>query len=57
MKSTILPEKVHLGLTRADAAYLDAMMREGGYRSRAELIRSLLRGIIDDDKAAHGRAA
>lgn len=57
MKSTILPERVHLGLTRTDAAYLDSMMREGGYKSRAELIRSILRAVINDDKAAHERAA
>lgn len=48
---------VPVRLTNEDVEYLDDMMVEGGFRSRAELIRSLVRAIVEDDKAAEQKAA
>jgi len=42
-----------LRMEPADLEYLDRMALEGHYKNRAELIRSILREIIRDDKAAH----
>ena len=44
-------------LSESDTAYLDAMVRDGGFKNRSSLIRSLLRAIIDDDRKAHQEAA
>jgi Arc/MetJ-type ribon-helix-helix transcriptional regulator len=52
-----VPVIIPLWLSEADAVYLDGMVAEGGFRCRAELVRSLIRAIIDDDKATHGKAA
>ncbi len=50
-------EMVVVRVTLSIRAYLDALMREGKYRSRAELVRSMLQCIADDDRRAHGEAA
>lgn len=52
-----IPVIIPLWLSQADAEYLDGMAAEGDFESRAELVRSLIRAIIKDDKAARGEAA
>jgi metal-responsive CopG/Arc/MetJ family transcriptional regulator len=60
MSATRRRQLVHLvplRLTADEIEYLDDMMVDGGWRSRAELIRSLVRSIIEDDKAMNRQAA
>lgn len=47
-----LNEQFVIRITKAEAAVLDQIKDEGGYRSRNELVRSILRAIIDDEKKA-----
>jgi Arc/MetJ-type ribon-helix-helix transcriptional regulator len=44
-------EQFVVRLTPEDARRLDAMMIAGKYSSRADLVGSLIRAILDDDEA------
>ena len=44
-------------LTRAEGLYLDEMRRQGGFATRATMLRSMIQQIIRDDQAAEGQAA
>lgn len=50
-----LSEQFVVRVTPAEAAALDKIKDEGFYPSRNDLVRSLLRAIIQDDAKAHGR--
>lgn len=57
MSNEMFSEQFVVRMTPSDAERLDAMMHEGKYSSRAQLVRSILRAILDDDDAAHGKVA
>lgn len=48
-----LTELVAVRLSRAEFILLEKMQVRGGYATRQELVRSLIRAILDDDAAAH----
>ena len=57
MSEEKLSEQFVVRLTPSEAERLDALMIEGKYSSRAQLMRSVLRAVLDDDAAAHRHAA
>lgn len=46
-------EQFVVRLTPSEAAALDRIKDEGGYPSRNETVRSILRAVIEDDAKAH----
>ena len=42
---------VRLSLNEFDVAWLDRLVIEGGYRSRAELLQSIVHTVAEDDRA------
>lgn len=50
-------QHVPLRLTPAQEAALDRMRQEGGYRSKAELARSIILEVLRDDAREHAEAA
>lgn len=50
-----LSEQFVIRLTPSEARAFDDMKEEGGYRSRGEMARLLIRSILHDDAAAHGK--
>lgn len=57
MSDEKLSEQFVVRLTPSEAERLDALMHEGKYASRAQLMRSILRAVLDDDAKAHQEAA
>lgn len=49
-------EQVTMRITPSELKRLDEMRAEGKWRNRAEMVRSMIRAILDDDAAAHGLA-
>jgi metal-responsive CopG/Arc/MetJ family transcriptional regulator len=47
-----LTELVGVKFTAAEIKEIDLLLVDGGYRSRAELIRSIIREVIRDERAS-----
>lgn len=48
------PEQFVVRLTPEVGSYLDRLMVEGGYNSRAQLLRLIIEELKRDDESEHG---
>jgi Arc/MetJ-type ribon-helix-helix transcriptional regulator len=54
MTSRIHTDMIPLRITPEVGEYLNRLTISGGYKSRTELVRSMIDDIKKDDEAAHG---